>query len=348
EAGKLELRPAPFNLPQLLRDLFTALEARAIQKQLHFSLELAADLPATVVGDAQKLRQVLDNLLGNAVKFTPRGAVVLRAFPTGGRIAFAVEDTGAGIPEKEQANLFQPFHQPADGRPPEPGTGLGLAIARRLVALMGGELTFETTPGRGSTFSFAVTLEALASGSHDAEPVARPPIGYRGPRRRLLVVDDVAVNRSVLVELLQPLGFELREAASGAEALALMPEFKPHLVFLDLRMPGMDGLELTRRLRALPVSGEPLVLVAMSASVLSFNRDSALEAGCDDFLPKPFREPDLIAKLSMHLRIEWRHGLTAHPFSGDKCSAPASTVELGTLLETARRGEIRALREQLA
>jgi signal transduction histidine kinase/DNA-binding response OmpR family regulator len=348
EAGKLELRPAPFNLPQLLRDLFTALEARAIQKQLHFSLELAADLPATVVGDAQKLRQILDNLLGNAVKFTSRGAVVLRAFPTDGHIAFAVEDTGSGIPEKEQANLFQPFHQPADGRPPEPGTGLGLAIARRLVALMGGELTFETTPGRGSTFSFAVTLEALASGSHDAEPVARPPIGYRGPRRRLLVVDDVAINRSVLVELLQPLGFELREAASGTEALALMPTFQPQLVFLDLRMPGMDGLELTRRLRALPVSGEPLVLVAMSASVLSFNRDSALEAGCDDFLPKPFREADLIAKLSMHLRIEWRHGLTAHPFSGDKCSAPASTVELGALLETARRGEIRALREQLA
>ena len=348
EAGKLELRPAPFNLPQLLRDVFTALEARAIQKQLHFSLDVAADLPATVIGDAQKLRQVLDNLLGNAVKFTARGAVVLRACSSAGRIAFAVEDTGVGIAEKDQADLFQPFHQPVDGRPPEPGTGLGLAIARRLVELMGGELTLESAPGRGSTFSFALPFEALVSGSHDAEPAARPPIGYHGERRRLLVVDDVAVNRAILVELLSPLGFELREAAGGEAALAAIPGFQPHLVFLDLRMPGMDGLELARRLRALPVAGRPLVLIAMSASVLSFNRDSALEAGCDDFLPKPFREADLIAKLTMHLGVAWRYGDTTHPFSGDKQTSIAPPDAFRSLLDTARRGEIRALREQLA
>jgi signal transduction histidine kinase/DNA-binding response OmpR family regulator len=347
EAGKLELHPTPFNLPQLLRDLFTALEARAVQKQLHFSLEGSADLPATVIGDTQKLRQILDNLLGNAVKFTIRGAVVLRAFPSAGRIAFAVEDTGVGIAEKDQANLFQPFHQPVDGRPPEPGTGLGLAIARRLVELMGGQLAVESAPGRGSTFSFTLPLETLATGTHDVEPATRPPIGYHGERRRLLVVDDVAVNRAILVELLSPLGFELREAANGDAALDAMPAFQPHLVFLDLRMPGMDGLELARRLRALPPAGGALVLIAMSASVLSFNRDSALEAGCDDFLPKPFRESDLIAKLTMHLRIAWRYDDPATR-ALTTSDTPAANEALRELLEMARRGEIRPLRERLA
>jgi Signal transduction histidine kinase len=356
EAGKLELRPAPFHLPQLLNDIATAFEARATQKELAFALDAEPDLPAMVVGDAQKLRQVLDNLLGNAVKFTSTGRIALRvarcpslnSHPStlNSSLAFTIEDTGVGISEKDQANLFQPFHQPADGRPPEPGTGLGLAIAKRLVELMGGHLTVESAPGVGSTFSFTLSLDELSSDTPAPEPAQRSPVGYRGDRRRLLVVDDVAINRSVLVELLSPLGFELREASSGPEALAIFAEFRPDLVFLDLRMPGMNGLEVAARLRPSPAKRTP-ILIAMSASVLSFNRDKALAAGCDDFLPKPFRETDLIAKLALHLGLVWRYGDTAHPFAPDLASL-ASTNDLASLLEIAKRGEILLLREQLA
>ncbi len=355
EAGKLDVRPAPFHLPQLLRDIASALEPRASQKNLSFTFTPDPDLPTTIIGDAQKLRQVLDNLLGNAVKFTATGRIVLRVArcpslnSQPSTLNFSVHDTGVGISAKDQLALFQPFHQPVDGRPPEPGTGLGLAIAKRLVELMGGTLEVESAQGCGSTFSFSLPLEIVPTDATPAEPTPPPPLGYRGERRRLLVVDDVPTNRSVLVELLSPLGFELREAASGNEALALVPTFAPHLVFLDLRMPGMDGLELAARLRALPsASSRPPKLLAMSASVLSFNRDKALGAGCDDFLPKPFRESDLTAKLALHLGLEWRHGHTTHPFAATSSTSTASPDELRPLLDLARRGEIRTLRDQLA
>jgi len=358
EAGKLELRPALFHLPQLLRDIASALEPRAAQKNLTFTLHAAPDLPTTVIGDAQKLRQVLDNLLGNAVKFTPAGQIALhvtRAVSSSSGLSalssqlhFSVHDTGVGISAADQRALFQPFHQPVDGRPPEPGTGLGLAIAKRLVELMGGKLEVESAPGSGSPFSFSIPFEIVPTDAVPSEPAARAPVGYHGERRRLLVVDDVPTNRSVLVELLAPLGFEIREAASGLEALELMPTFAPHLVFLDLRMPGMDGFELAAHLRALPSTTPRPKLIAMSASVLSFNRDKALEAGCDDFLPKPFRESDLTAKLARHLRLEWNYGDAAHPCATQDSAASVSADELRTLLDIARRGEIRPLREHLA
>ncbi len=359
EAGKLELRPAPFHLPQLLRDIASALEPRAAQKNLSFTFNAAPDLPTTIIGDAQKLRQVLDNLLSNAVKFTPSGQIALHVTRASSlnsqpstlnsRLHFSIHDTGVGISAQDQLALFQPFHQPDDGRPPEPGTGLGLAIAKRLVELMGGSLEVESTLGAGSTFSFSIPLEIVPTDAAPPKPAPRAPIGYRGDRRRLLVVDDVPTNRSVLVELLSPLGFELREAASGPEALAIVPAFAPHLIFLDLRMPDMNGFELAARLRALPTaSHQPPKLIAMSASVLFFNRDKALEAGCDDFLPKPFRETDLTAKLALHLRLEWRYGDTTHPFASRDSASTASADELRSLLEIARRGEIRPLREHLA
>ena len=380
EAGKLDLRLAPFHLPQLLRDIANALEPRAAQKGLHFTLETASDLPVNVIGDAQKLRQVLDNLLSNAVKFTASGSVTLRVStvqprptqPSGSNsqlstlnsqlaplnsqlpppgsqlLSFTVADTGVGISTRDQAALFQPFHQPVDGRPPEPGTGLGLAITKRLVELMHGTLAFESSPNSGSTFSVSLPLEVLATEIVPAPPALHGPIGYTGPRRRLLVVDDVAVNRSVLIDLLAPLGFEMTAADSGEKALALLPDVRPHLVFLDLRMPGMDGLELAQRLRQAADRDRRPVLIAMSASVLSFSREKALEAGCDDFLPKPFRESELIAKLAMHLHVQWRRGDTAQPFPTTTSRSSATIAELEPLLETAKRGEIRSVREQIA
>ena len=360
EAGRMELRPAPFHLPQLLRDIAAALSPRAEEKALEFIFDAAADLPELVVGDSLKLRQVLDNLLGNAIKFTARGSVTLRvvvgrdpaAACSPEAFSFTVVDTGVGIAETELAALFQPFHQVADGRPPEPGTGLGLAISHRFVALMGGQLAVTSQRGTGSQFSFTIRLPVLALHADVPSDTPRTVTGYTGPRRRVLIVDDVAINRHVLRELLSPLGFHLTEAADGTAALALAARTPPDLVFLDLRMPGMDGLELAQRLRALPDGGR-IKLIAMSASVLSFNRDDAFAAGCDDFLPKPFREEDLLSRLSLALRLDWQSTPDAatltpkSPTPAPESSTRLPPAELAELLAIAQRGEIVAFRRRL-
>ncbi|HEY1111760.1 MAG TPA: ATP-binding protein, partial [Opitutaceae bacterium] len=283
EAGKLELRPAPLPLHDLLRDIAAAHTPAAAAKKLAFTLDAAPDLPAWVEGDAQKLRQILDNLVGNAIKFTAAGSIrlsVTRVAPESQapepgasreRIAFAVTDTGAGIAEADQARLFQPFEQAAS-RGNAPGTGLGLAISRALVERMGGRLALESALGRGSTFAFAIELPPVAAPQSKGTDSLRI-VGYEGPVRRVLIVDDHPVNRSLLVDLLQPLGFACAACDSGESALAQLTrpaEPWPDLAILDVRMEGMDGLELTRRLRALPRGPQPRVLLT-SASVLTFN-----------------------------------------------------------------------------
>jgi CheY-like chemotaxis protein len=353
EAGRMELATTPFNLPQLLRDIAAAISPRIEQKQLEFAFTPAPNLPDLVLGDPLKLRQVIDNLVGNAVKFTPRGKVQLRAVVSDAAsemIRFSVTDTGVGISDADRVKLFQPFQQAADARPPEPGTGLGLAISQRIVELMGGTLEVESTPGTGSTFSFAIRLPVLAANSAAAPPPAVRITGYRGRRRRVLIVDDVATNRNVLRELLAPLGFEVSEAASGVEALGIAANLKPDLVLLDLRMPGIDGFELARRLRAQTSSSAKLI--AMSASVLSFNRQDAFAAGCDDFLPKPFREDDLLARLGLALQLEWigeNAATVPDPDSAPEAPITALTPSvIADLLACARRGEIAQLRGLLA
>jgi CheY-like chemotaxis protein len=357
----MELAAAPFHLPQLLRDIAAAFQERAAQKKLEFTFTPAPDLPDLVLGDSLKLRQVIDNLLGNAIKFTPAGALRFTIAVLGDeRVQFSVTDTGVGLSAADQARLFQPFQQAADGRPPEPGTGLGLAISHRMIALLGGRLEVESQLGQGSRFFFTLTLPILAAAAAPARPFATAITGYRGRRRRLLVVDDVATNRHVLRDLLSPLGFEISEAANGSEALAAVAALPPDLAFLDLRMPDMDGLELARRLRhqeetgaaARPASSPPLKIIAMSASVLSFNRADAFAAGCADFLPKPFREEDLLARLGLALHLEWISDATASPPAApapprapDTTTLPATVLR--ELLATAQRGEIAALRQRL-
>ncbi|HWA86430.1 MAG TPA: ATP-binding protein [Opitutus sp.] len=354
EAGKMELATAPFHLPQLLRDIAAAASPRFEQKQLEFVFDPAPDLPDLVIGDPLKLRQVIDNLLGNAAKFTRVGSVrfdVRAVAPE--TIEFSVRDTGVGISDADLARLFTPFQQAVDGRPPEPGTGLGLTICQRLVGLMDGRLEVESRPGAGSRFFFSVRLPVLATDAEARRSTASIVTGYHGRRRRLLVVDDIATNRHVLRELLEPLGFEITESVSGAEALALVPQLQPDAVFLDLRMPGIDGLELARRLRE-RAGGDRMKLIAMSASVLSFNREKAMEAGCDDFLPKPFREDDLLARLGLALQLEWIGG-SERAADGRGSPPPFAAIQtrlatgtLAELLAIARRGEVAALRRRLS
>ncbi len=309
EAGKLELRLAPGALRDILQDVASAHRPAAAQKGLELMVETEPAVPEWVELDAAKVRQVLDNLLGNAIKFTSRGRVTLRAGvrrgPEGVRLVIAVQDTGPGIAAPDRDRLFQPFEQAHLTRPAAPGTGLGLAISRALVERMGGAFEVESAAGAGSVFAFHVPLVEVAA-NQAAKPVRR--VGFEGGQRRVLIVDDHAVNRSLLIDLLRPLGFVCTAYESGPAALAALhsgAEPWPHAAILDLRMQPMDGLELTRQLRG-RADGRPLGVLLTSASVLTFDPAEGRAAGCDDFLPKPFRTEDLLEKLGALLGLRWR------------------------------------------
>ncbi len=345
EAGRMETRVAPFHLPQLLEDLVAVTRPSADEKGLKLRIAMAADLPDLVLGDVQKVRQILENLLGNAVKFTERGEVLIEVTPPeDDRWRFHVNDTGAGISAADQTRLFQPFQQAQEGRPPEGGTGLGLAISRRLALIMGGEITLASRPGVGSRFTLEISLPALGRGTARTTEDRRTITGLAGTPSSVLVVDDIAINRNLLLEILTPLGFEVSTASTGAEALAAP---SPDAALIDLRLPDIDGLELVRRLRARP-EGANLKIILMSASVLTFNSDEAFAAGCDDFLPKPFREEDLRDKLGRILQLEWVRSET--PVAQEPCDAVKTPLDEAVrfeLLAMAERGEIMSLRTRI-
>lgn len=352
EAGKVELRAAPFQLRDLLNDVAASVKPRAEVRGLAFQTQVADEVPAQVLGDAQKLRQVLENLLGNAVKFTHHGRVSLEVGapdPTPDErivVRFVVTDTGPGIAAADLERIFNPFDQAnAAGPATEPGTGLGLPIARRFAQLMGGELTVNSEVGQGTRFTLELPLDPLVTESAVPTTVTPLPVAYTGPRRRVLVVDDVVTNRELLVALLAPLDLRVETAADGPTALRQAEANPPDLVLLDLRLPGMDGLEVARRLGA--AKPRPKI-IAHSASVLGFGRAEALTAGCDDFLPKPFREAELIAKVGRVLQLTWTYATAPDtpPTSLPASAPPAAAIE--ALLACAQRGDVAGLRRQLA
>jgi two-component system, sensor histidine kinase len=254
---------------------------------------------------------VLLNLVGNAVKFTDAGEVrltlrLLGQVPDHARLHFEVRDTGVGLPAGELERIFQPFEQAGDRDRQAGGSGLGLTISRQLVRLMGGDIAVMSEPGGGSCFSFE--LELPVSGEPlPALPAPARITGYEGPRYTVLVVDDVPVNRAMLAELLSRLGFVVREAANGLEALERAQAEAPDLIVMDNLMPVMDGLTATRRLRALPQL-QAVPIIAASASPSLENHSASLEAGANVFLPKPIRPQQLLHHLGTLLPLRWLHG----------------------------------------
>ncbi|MFN8419986.1 MAG: PAS domain S-box protein [Anaerolineae bacterium] len=303
EAQRMQLSPAAFALAPMLRTICEMIQIRAEQKNLVFHYEEITDLPAGVYGDEVRLRQVLLNLLTNAVKYTEHGGVVLKVAHEDQRIRFQVEDTGIGIPPELLPQLFQPFVQ-AERRAQVEGTGLGLAISNQLVSLMGGQLQVKTQLGEGSTFWFELTMPRVDDFEEPPQPLEQNIIGYRGERRHILVVDDRAENRSVLREMLQPLGFEISEAVNGLECLEIVSTTHFDAILLDLRMPGLGGLETIKRLRQSQQETNH-VLIAISASAFDHNRTESILAGANGFLAKPFRLQRLLDVLGQNLKLDW-------------------------------------------
>ncbi|HLZ97463.1 MAG TPA: ATP-binding protein [Steroidobacteraceae bacterium] len=303
EAGRQELSPEDFSLDQFLRAIVEIIRVKAEAKHLRLVCELAPDLPEVIRADERRLRQILLNLLANAVKFTDRGEVCLNVkFLPPARLSFEVRDTGIGIDEKNQKAIFQPFSQVGSADHRRGGTGLGLAISRQFAHLMGSDIEVESRPGQGSVFKFALDVE-LVSGTA-ASPRLDPITGYAGYRRRILVADDVMENRAVLRDMLEPLGFEISEAEDGWETLEKVRSQRPDLILMDVFMPKMDGLETIRRLRERP-DGADLRVITVSASASGSDEQSALEAGANAFLSKPIDVHILFAQIGRLLGIDW-------------------------------------------
>lgn len=305
EADKLHLESAPFFLRSFLDDIADIVSLHARQKGLQFIVDLSDDLPLVASGDEKRLRQVLLNLLNNAVKFTEHGHVRFTARIRGEVLHVEVEDTGIGIPIEEQDAIFSPFKQLTKHIQSEEGTGLGLAIVQRLVAMMNGTVSVVSRPGEGSRFTVELALpaaDAVPPGPQSMSTVT----GYRGRIKTILAVDDKEQNRSVLRNMLEPLGFVVREAIDGAAAVEELRTEAADLVFMDLVMPGVDGFGAIRAIRDDPELRDT-VIVAISASVASSVRDECLDAGFNDFVAKPFRDTDLFGMMQRLLGLEWVH-----------------------------------------
>ena len=347
EADKLELEPTSIHLPEFLRQLIAMQLSAAQAKDLDLRAEMAADVPHGIEGDETRLRQVLFNLLSNAIKFTASGSVILRCALVGpaaplATLGFTVTDTGRGIAADELPHIFDPFWQAHQPHAKVTGTGLGLAISQRLVRKMGGQLEVQSVVGQGSEFRFTVICPVRPAGAPHQRPDLPVIYGYRGPRRQILVVDDNRENRDILKAMLLPLGFDVREAEDGLNAIRLARQQRPAALLLDLAMPALDGYETAARIRHIPELRD-LIVIAISANVFEPTRSRSLTAGCHDFLPKPVRFEVLLAILQRHLRLEWLTAPTDLP--APEIMLPPARAELVRLAEFAKMGDIMALRE---
>lgn len=373
EAQKMELSPGEFHLPNFLKSLTDLFRMRAQQKDISFTYDILSPLPDGVIADKKRLRQVLLNLLTNAVKFTDYGGVTLKVGCVGLgagewglrkgekyiqsqiphsqspilKIRFQVEDTGIGIDPSKLGDIFLPFHQVSDRTHAVEGTGLGLAISQKLVQMMGSDIKVSSTLGQGSIFSFDLELPSVAGWHEPNHSINRPLIRYKGHKRKVLIVDDHQVNRSFFRELLERVDFEVLEAVDGLEGLNQAIECQPDVILMDLLMPVLDGLDATRRLRQLP-QFKNVVIIALSANVFESTQQESWAAGCHDFLPKPVQAEQLLDAIAKHLGLEWIYDETQYSSSvelnvdGERFIPPPPS-EIAVLSELIKMGDIAAI-----
>jgi signal transduction histidine kinase/CheY-like chemotaxis protein len=324
EVGQINLNESKFDLHIMLKSIEEMLRLRAKAKNLNLSFDIASDVPRIIDTDEGKLRQIIINLLGNAIKFTEIGSVVLKVkkesnyksadeqaeflFADTYSLHFAVEDTGPGVAAEEIGKLFTPFEQTRIGRLSNEGTGLGLSICHKFVELMGGELKAKSTVGQGSVFYFQIPLREQEANVAIANQQERQrkiiALADNQPNYRILAVDDVPASRLLLNKLLTGIGFAVQEAGDGLEAIALWREWHPNLILMDMRMPIIDGYEATQQIKA-TTEGKNTVIIALTASAFEEERIEILSAGCDDFMRKPFQEAELLTKIGQYLNVEY-------------------------------------------
>jgi PAS domain S-box-containing protein len=350
EARKVALMPSDFHLPAFLQGVAEMCRIRAELKGIQFQYQSAAELPIGIRADEKRLRQVLINLLSNAIKFTDTGSVTFTiSFAREGTIRFEVRDTGIGIPQEKLQAIFQPFEQVSDTRRQAEGTGLGLAISQEIVELMGSTIHVHSELGVGSLFWFDVSLPEAAEWVKTAQADLHGQIiGIKGCRPKILVVDDRWENRSVVSKLLSPIGFDIVEATSGQEGWQQAVECQPDLVITDLLMPEVDGFELIKRLRESDLFKD-LIIIVSSASVFEADQYRSLEAGGNDFLPKPVLAAELFQKLQTHLHLEWiyeEQQPTTKPVVDYAELIAPPPAELETLYELAMKGNFKGIKKQ--
>lgn len=311
EAGKTTFNETNFDFKNLLNTLQQMLRLKAQSKGLQLIFAIAPDIPQYIRTDESKLRQVLINLLGNAIKFTQAGKVILRvrrdaeAIDTGIRLLFEVEDTGLGIAPTELKHLFEPFVQTQTGKNSQEGTGLGLPISQKFVRLMGGDITANSQLAVGTIFKFDIYTQKVQADEVQTAKSSQQVIALAPgqPKYRILITEDKPEIRQILLKLLQPVGFDVREASNGQEAIAICANWCPNLVWMDMRMPIMDGYEATKRIKT--ATNSPPVVIALTGSAFEEDRIVALSTGCDDFVRKPFRAEVIFEKMSEHLKIKY-------------------------------------------
>jgi PAS domain S-box-containing protein len=345
EAGRIALNETSLDLDRLLETLADMFQLKADAKDLQLIFDREPTVPQCIAVDESKLRQVLINLLSNAIKFTAAGYITLRvsmeqanldvlAMSHGevktpvvvpdsqAHIVFTVTDTGSGIAESELAQIFEAFVQTESGRQSQSGTGLGLPISRKFVQLMGGEMTVNSQLGQGTTLRFSIALKVSANCQLTLPTRKILGLAPNQPPYRLLLVEDLWESRQLLVELLQPLGFEIREAENGLEAIALWESWKPHLIWMDIRMPTMDGYKAIKAIRereqhqeASFAQRQKTVIIALTASALADEKSAILKAGGDDFVRKPFEEASILEKIAEHLGVQYLYSTDPDPIA---------------------------------
>jgi CheY-like chemotaxis protein len=348
EAGRVQLENIPFDLGNMVRDVTDMMQIRAKEKGLRLLIDQSSRFPRYIVGDEARLRQVLLNLTGNAVKFTQQGGVTLRLGTkknNNSRLLIEVEDSGPGIAPADQQRIFEPFVQLGE-QGINKGTGLGLTITRQFVQLMGGNISLESALGKGSLFRVELPLNEVAETEivipeqTDNGTVAGLALGQS--EYRILIVEDQRDNQLLLTKLMEAAGFLVKLAENGEQGVKLFQEWHPHFIWMDRRMPVMDGMEATRRIRELP-GGKEVKIVAVTASAFTEQRTEMLDAGMDDFVRKPFRASEIYECLAKHLGLKYVYEGAAEPQE----TAVALTPETLNVLPEELRNDLKAALESL-
>ncbi len=352
DARKMELYPTEFNFDSFLKSIIGIIRMRAQDKDVRFTYEIDDDLPLGIEGDETRLRQILLNLLGNAIKFTDNGGkVTLGVTKHSPLLRFEVIDNGAGMNPEQLDKIFQPFEQVGDPQHRADGTGLGLAISQQLVKMMGGEISVASELGKGSTFRFELSLPFLDTFSQKLRPEAGNIVGYEGKRRKVLVVDDQQDNRLMLFSLLEPIGFEVELAVNGQECVDKAQKIQPDIILTDLVMPIKTGFEAVTELRQLPQFTK-LPILAVSASVFDMDQAQSQRVGCNGFLSKPINAKKLFEFMEAHLQLKWQYDNNQpkpeeeapHPEEADLIPPPPE--ELKALYDLAMLGLMQKIEER--